>query len=379
MKVRARAGRAFVAACALRASCSERVGFSRFNGDDTKNNAWEFDLGWLARCVRALPCFDATAEQRRRPVVSESKGETPTHPPPKSERGAVSYDVDTTAIRGRLRRRPHLFVVAGTHSVGMVVPITDGMTLGRALECDIVVAEQQVSRKHARFSIDANGDVCIEDVGSTHGIFRSGGGGHRISSPTVVREGERFTIGGLTITLVNVDDRADDLGDTFRRNLLRSSVEDAATKLLTGAALLDAIGRQFRFAERCGQPLTALIIDVEPLDNIRRKFGRAGAAFVLRRVAAAMSVSTLQSPDAIVGLYRDDRLVVVLPGSTLENAQATAEWIRSSVSDTAIVYDGERIPVSVCIGCATSTESPEALLHAGRDALERARSDSTPP
>jgi diguanylate cyclase (GGDEF)-like protein len=260
----------------------------------------------------------------------------------------------------------------------MMIPITDGMTLGRALECDVVVAERGVSRKHARFGVAADGEVSIQDLGSSNGISRSEARDW-ISARTPMREGERFSIGGLTVMLINVDDRADDLGDTFRRNLLRSSVEDPATNLLSGAALLDAIGRQFRFAERCGAPLTALMIAVEPLEEIRGKYGPSGVAFVLRRAAAAMSVSTLLSQDTFVGLYRDQRLVVMLPGTTVENAHATAEWIRSSVSDAPIIYEGERIPITIHVGCATSTESPEALLQAGMDALERARKSSSAP
>jgi GGDEF domain-containing protein len=302
--------------------------------------------------------------------VSDEKG-GPTVRPPRPDQEFSGYDVETTAIRGSLRRRPHLFVVAGTHSVGLVIPVRNGMILGRAPESDVCVGERGVSHKHCRFSVGSFGEVYIEDLGSTNGTSRPGTP-ERIVGPTLMREGERFKIGDLGLVFINVDDRADDLGDTLRRNLLRSAIEDAETRLLSGAPLLDAVGRQFRFAERTHTALTAMMLQVEPLDEIRSKFGASAVGFVLRRVAAMMSVGSLLSQDTVVGLYRDQRLVVVLPGATVENANATAEWIRSRVNDAKVIYEGQLIPFVVHVGWASSTESPEALIQSALDAVTRA-------
>lgn len=51
--------------------------------------------------------------------------------------------------------------------------ITNGKTLGRAIENDIVLPDMYVSRKHAKISFE-NGVYVIEDLNSTNGTFLNG-------------------------------------------------------------------------------------------------------------------------------------------------------------------------------------------------------------
>ena len=282
---------------------------------------------------------------------------------------------DTTATRAGVRRSPHVFVVGGSHSVGMLVPVWDGMTMGRGLTCDIFLSEGGVSRKHARFRVGDAGEVLIEDIGSSNGICLIGTTA-RITGLTVMHEGDRFQVGDVTVMLVNIDRRTDDLGDSFRKNLLRSATEDPATGLLSGPTLVDAVARQYRFTERYGVPLLAVGVEVSPLDVVEQTHGASAVAFVLRRVAAAMSVSTLLSQDVIVGRYAPTQLVAILPGTSAENASATAEWIRSSATGARIIYDGQRIPIGVRVGFASTSEqgvtSGAALLERAIASLQRA-------
>jgi len=47
-------------------------------------------------------------------------------------------------------------------------------TLGRAITADVVIDEPSLSRLHARLSVDENGRLTVEDLGSTNGIFING-------------------------------------------------------------------------------------------------------------------------------------------------------------------------------------------------------------
>jgi hypothetical protein len=53
---------------------------------------------------------------------------------------------------------------------GAAVPLTDGLTIGRADDNDVVVRDGRVSRHHARVVADGDG-FTIEDLGSTNGTF----------------------------------------------------------------------------------------------------------------------------------------------------------------------------------------------------------------
>jgi hypothetical protein len=71
------------------------------------------------------------------------------------------------------------------------------MIIGRSSDLDIVLAEEMVSRRHAKISTDAN-SVSIQDLGSTNGTFVNG---ENIRS-TGLKEDDRILVGTSIIELV---------------------------------------------------------------------------------------------------------------------------------------------------------------------------------
>jgi pSer/pThr/pTyr-binding forkhead associated (FHA) protein len=63
--------------------------------------------------------------------------------------------------------------------------------IGRDLNNSIVINDPEVSRRHARLSLQA-GNYVIEDLGSTNGTFIRG---QRLAAPVVLRPGELVTLG----------------------------------------------------------------------------------------------------------------------------------------------------------------------------------------
>ena len=60
-------------------------------------------------------------------------------------------------------------------------------TIGRSRANDIVIDSGTISRKHAQISLNADGDVILEDAGSSHGTFLNG---DTVTAPTVVSVGD---------------------------------------------------------------------------------------------------------------------------------------------------------------------------------------------
>lgn len=65
------------------------------------------------------------------------------------------------------------------------------LTIGRDISNDIVISDVEVSRKHARLLLQADGFV-LEDMGSTNGTFING---QRLIGPHVLRPGEMIMLG----------------------------------------------------------------------------------------------------------------------------------------------------------------------------------------
>ncbi len=74
-------------------------------------------------------------------------------------------------------------------------------TLGRGVDNDIVVASKRVSREHAKIYRSGR-KLLLEDLNSTNGTYWNN---ERISSPTLLRDGDWITIGEVTLQFHDPD------------------------------------------------------------------------------------------------------------------------------------------------------------------------------
>jgi len=70
---------------------------------------------------------------------------------------------------------------------------TENVVLGRATGCEILIRHESLSRRHARFVVDAKG-IRVEDMGSLNGTYVNG---KRASGQVVVTEKDELSIGEL--------------------------------------------------------------------------------------------------------------------------------------------------------------------------------------
>lgn len=89
-----------------------------------------------------------------------------------------------------------LVAVGGPHN-GASYPLDErGVTLGRSDECEVVLASQNVSRKHARFFLYQDAPY-VQDLGSRNGIFVNG---TRVQQQ-VLRPGDSIAMGEFTFLI----------------------------------------------------------------------------------------------------------------------------------------------------------------------------------
>ncbi|WP_187369233.1 FhaA domain-containing protein [Baekduia soli] len=88
--------------------------------------------------------------------------------------------------------RRHAVVVADGKR--LVVP-SSGALLGRSRECDIVLDDSNVSRRHAQISPSGPGWL-IQDLGSTNGVRVNG---RRVDGPHPLESGDRVELGTVDI------------------------------------------------------------------------------------------------------------------------------------------------------------------------------------
>jgi pSer/pThr/pTyr-binding forkhead associated (FHA) protein len=71
-----------------------------------------------------------------------------------------------------------------------------GATLGRSRDCDIVLSDSNVSRRHAEVRPGAAATWTIADLGSTNGVLVNG---HRIAGAQPLTAGDHITLGTAEI------------------------------------------------------------------------------------------------------------------------------------------------------------------------------------
>jgi len=91
-----------------------------------------------------------------------------------------------------------LEVVAG-NAAGMSILIEDELVVGRHAEgAGRLADDEEISRSHARFTLDDSGYCAVDDLGSTNGTFVNG---LRISGPQTLSEGDTIELGATTLVV----------------------------------------------------------------------------------------------------------------------------------------------------------------------------------
>ncbi|WP_297508760.1 PleD family two-component system response regulator [uncultured Caulobacter sp.] len=155
----------------------------------------------------------------------------------------------------------------------------------------------------------------------------------------------------------------------YLRNNLDNSLELAVTDQLTGlhnrrymSGQLDALVKR---AALGGEPVSALLIDIDFFKKINDTFGHDIGDEVLREFALrlASNVRAIDLPCRFGG----EEFVVVMPDTTLADALRIAERIRMHVAGSPfkVAHGQELLNVTISVGVSATLgadDTPEALL-----------------
>jgi len=129
---------------------------------------------------------------------------------------------------------------------------------------------------------------------------------------------------------------------------------DELTSLYNRAYLNEFLPQEFEICRQASQPLTVIFLDIDNFKNINDTCGHQGGDMVLISVARVLQAST-RNFDTVVR-YGGDEFVVLLPNTGAEIAAMVSQRICSAVAaDPHTVTDDKQIPVTVSVGCASTT------------------------
>ena len=161
-----------------------------------------------------------------------------------------------------------------------------------------------------------------------------------------------------------------------REQLRFQATHDPLTGIWSRGAIIDFLSQELERARRSGQPLGAMLLDIDHFKAVNDTFGHPVGDVVLREVANRF-VHSVRSYDW-VGRYGGEEFLIVLSNASLEDVRRRAELIRTIVSDTPVRgQSGFSVPITVSIGAAglwaTRDMTPEQILQRADVALYRAK------
>ena len=131
---------------------------------------------------------------------------------------------------------------------------------------------------------------------------------------------------------------------------------DPLTRLLNRRALFE---RATALAEQCQQqhrPFSVIQLDLDHFKGVNDRYGHHAGDLVLTHTARMISGS-LQGED-LAGRVGGEEFCIVLPGSTLLQAQGVAERIRERISRKEIlVHNSQTIRISASLGVSSAEPS----------------------
>jgi diguanylate cyclase (GGDEF)-like protein len=132
------------------------------------------------------------------------------------------------------------------------------------------------------------------------------------------------------------------------REIMQLAMTDSLTGVPNRRALMEQaeLGR----AQRGGNPVALLMIDVDHFKRINDTFGHPAGDEVLRQASALMG-QRLRAGD-VLGRYGGEEFCVIAPGTDAEGALILAESLRKVLAVTPLRTEAGEVSVTVSIGIA---------------------------
>jgi len=258
-----------------------------------------------------------------------------------SERTVIKF-VDAEKTKDAKRRVPCLTVLEGS-SVGKVFRIEKtSVLIGRSNDVDIVLAEEGVSRKHAR--IDTHEDsYSLTDLGSTNGTLVNGIAVEQVA----LHDGDKLMIGDVLLGFA----LQDAMDVEYQEKLRTMAQKDGLTNVFNRRYFIETLRRETNYALRMRQSLTCIMFDIDHFKKVNDQYGHQAGDTVLREIAKNLSEG-LRAYD-LLARYGGEEFIILLRGTALDNALIFAERIRKKAESLNIVFGGQHTSITISVGVST--------------------------
>ncbi len=157
-------------------------------------------------------------------------------------------------------------------------------------------------------------------------------------------------------------------------NLRRSAETDVLTGCFNRRTIDQWLDRAFSEAERDGEPLSILFIDLDNFKAINDRHGHACGDVCLCSLADALRCALPEG--GVLGRYGGDEFIAILAGAGGAAARVVGERMRAAAEDLLVEWSGQPQRLTVSVGIATRRDGeggPAATIDRADKALYAAK------
>ena len=243
-----------------------------------------------------------------------------------------------TVLNRPIQESSMLLVLTGVN-VGHRIPMTPEMeriTIGRDETADIVLEDESISRRHCVISFEGE-RWFIEDLKSTNGTYVA----HQFIDRVPLENGDLIAVGRTIFRFFFNRD----IEKFYREEIHRLAIIDSLTQIHNRRFLVDFIDREMSRCRRRKHPMTMILFEVSGFSSINQRYGHLSGDHVLREVAGRLVRRVRR--EELIARSNDNQFAIILPETTMDEANKFAEIIEHTIAVMDIKFDGWTIPVSI--------------------------------
>jgi len=134
---------------------------------------------------------------------------------------------------------------------------------------------------------------------------------------------------------------------------------DGLTGLNNRRYFFEVAAHEWAVAQRYGLPLALMLFDIDRFKQINDTVGHQMGDEMLKRVAR-VAAERLRAAD-VLARYGGEEFIVLLPGSTVQQAAVAAESIREAIAGDRIETHTARVVATISVGIADALPDQDTL------------------
>jgi diguanylate cyclase (GGDEF)-like protein len=129
------------------------------------------------------------------------------------------------------------------------------------------------------------------------------------------------------------------------------------TGLPNRRAMLTELNREWSRYNRAGHLFSVVLMDLDYFKSINDRYGHDAGDRVLESFSALLKSACRESD--LASRWGGEEFLILLPDTPLLDALSLAERIRHATEQESIIYEGQRIPLSLSAGVSSITQTTD--------------------